>query len=205
MGPLLLPVSSRAVCDHVRWWFTFQTTKNPFAAGQKVPASSSGSPRAQTSPSAKLGEPGETDSRKGYRQQQQRKREPRREQQQRDPKRDLRRRAEGTLEQGSFPEMPGEIPPEQRHSCSPGRRSQEQRKEEKTGEESWWEGYVLVSLYFSLPESVLTDNKLIYYSSGQVFFFAMVVTGNFPVFTSVLELFHLLFSSSGEKGQKKSI
>lgn len=55
MGPLLPPVSSRAVCDHVRWWFTFQTTKNPFAAGQKVPASSSGSPRAQTSPSAKTG------------------------------------------------------------------------------------------------------------------------------------------------------
>lgn len=115
---------------------------------QKVPASSCDPPREQPSPSAKLGEPGETDSRKGYRQQQQRKREPRKEEQQRDPKGDLRRRAEGAsdLEQRSFPGRPGETPLEKIHPCSSGKSSQERKKEERTGEVSWWEGYVLVSL-----------------------------------------------------------
>lgn len=133
---MFLPVCFRVVCDHVRYFTKFQTPKKLFGSSflhcvvhvcaqgltvglqgvssvgrgcwtEKVPVSSSDPPREQPSPSAKLGEPGETDSRKGYRQQQQRKR---------DPKGDLRRRAEGAsdVEQRSFPGRPGETPLEQR-------------------------------------------------------------------------------------------
>lgn len=35
MGSLLLPVSFRQICDHVRCFTKFQTTKDPFGAGHR--------------------------------------------------------------------------------------------------------------------------------------------------------------------------
>lgn len=117
----------------------FQTLKNPLGAGHR---------RSQPAPVTHAGPLTQAGGARGNRFQKELQataagnRGPRKEQQQRDPKRDLRRRAEGAPEQGSFPDRSGETPTGAETPLKP----REEESGAKESKEDW--GGVVVGRMF---------------------------------------------------------
>lgn len=177
---MLLPVDSRVVGDHVRCFTKFQTPQNPLGAGhrrsQPAPVTHPGHRQA---PQPSWGNQGKEiperatgNSSRG------------RESQGGNSSRGTEGPQKGPKEGGRRGPGAGIFPWQVWRDPTGAETPLQPREGESGGKErreDW--GRVVVGricfslcLYFSLPESILTGNKLSYYSPSQVCF-AMVVTG----------------------------